>query len=310
MKKTSKLIIIVIMLFTLSGCKQNNIDNDKLNIVTTIFPPYDFARAITKDRANITMLIKAGTESHSFDPTPKDIIKIKNADIFIYIGGESEEWVEDIIKEIDTNKTKVIKLIDHVKTLEEILVDGMQEVEEDEEGIVYDEHIWTSPLNAKTLVEVISEEIIEKDKVNEYYYNENKTIYINKLDDIDKKLKEVINSSKRKELVFGDRFPFAYFAHDYNLTYSAAFPGCASETEASPKTITYLINKVKKNNIPVIFYLELSNKNIAKAIEEETDATILQLHSCHNVTKEEFDEGKTYVELWKNNIENIKKALQ
>ncbi|MDD3241780.1 MAG: metal ABC transporter substrate-binding protein [Bacilli bacterium] len=310
MKKVIKTIFIMIFVFTLTACKQEQTDNSKMNIVTTIFPAYDFARAVTKDRANITMLVKAGTESHSYDPSPKDIIKIKNADLFIYIGGESEEWIEDIIKEIDTKKTKIIKLIDHVKTLEEVIVDGMEDNEEDEEKIAYDEHIWTSPLNAKILVEDISKEIINIDKVNEYYYNENKTIYINKLNDIDKKLKELITNSKRKELVFGDRFPFAYFAHDYNLNYSAAFPGCASETEASPKTITYLINKVNKNKIPVIFYLELSNQNIAKSIQEETKAEILKLHSCHNVTKEEFDNGKTYVDLWENNIENLKKALQ
>jgi zinc transport system substrate-binding protein len=369
MKRFISFIFIVLFItVTLAGCGKtsksvNNYESEdkkkKVSVVTTIFPPYDFTREVAGDMADITMLLPPASESHSFEPTPQDIIKIQNCDIFIYVGGESDEWVKDVLESMDTSKMKIITLMDCVQIVEEEIVEGMEaeehtdghgteedtndlETQEDtddhetqkdtdghetkedtdnheaEEHAVdheteepeYDEHIWTSPQNAKLIVQKISDTLCEADSSNASVYQENTADYLTRLDELDSKFQDVMNNAKRKTIVFGDRFPFRYFADAYGLEYYAAFPGCATETEVSAATVKFLIDKINAENIPVVFHIELSNEKMADTISEATGAKVLLLHACHNISKLDFESGKTYIDLMDGNVEALKEALK
>jgi zinc transport system substrate-binding protein len=281
-----------------------------VNVVTTIFPPYDFVRAIAGDKANPVILLPPGAESHSFEPTPQDIIRIQNSALFIYVGGESDEWVERILDSLDTGKMKILALMDTVDVVEEEIVEGMEEEEEEEEGTAYDEHVWTSPKNAGRIVQAITDALCEIDGANAGLYRRNAAAYLAALDELDGEFQAVVDSANRKTIVFGDRFPFRYFADAYGLSYFAAFPGCSTETECSAATIAFLIDKIRSEKIPVIFHLELSNEKIADAISEETGAKKLLFHACHNISKRDFDNGLTYLELQKGNVGRLREALR
>jgi zinc transport system substrate-binding protein len=468
-------------------------DNGKTTVVTTIFPPYDFIREIAGTNVNLTMMLPPGAESHSFEPSPQDMRKIQKSDIFIYVGGESDAWVERILSSLDTRNIKLIKLMDTVDVVEEEIVEGMQEEDDhdhdhgDEDfsiedvkdraltdwagewqsvypylldgtldpvmehkaedgektakeyyeqyktaymtdidrvsiaresitfsrngvsakanyrykgtGIIteddgslwvrykfeatgntpkgapryimfsdhliapakaehfhlytsdesfdalmadanpvnyptyypvgltkdeivaemtghehgeeaeYDEHIWTSPQNAERIVRAITDALCAKDNANAQVYRQNADNYIAKLHELDAAFRQVVQNAQRKTLVFGDRFPFRYFADAYGLSYFAAFPGCSTETECSAATIAFLINKVRDEKIPVVFHIELSNEKIADTICEETGAKKRLLHAAHNVSKRDFDRGITYLEIMKKNVETLKEAL-
>lgn len=316
MKKILKVCSVVLMIFLLIGLSGCNKEKEKkLTIVSTNYPGYDFARAILKNNENISikMLLKPGADLHHYEPTPQDIIDIKNSKMFIYVGGDSDEWVKNILKEIDVNKTKVVKLMDMVNLVTEEEVEGMQSTEEDhnhhEDEEEYDEHVWTSPINAMKIVNNLKEEIIKIDYNNKKIYESNAEEYIKKLNNIDIEIKKIIKDAKRTEILFADRFPLRYFTEEYKLKYYAAFPGCAHETEASAKTISFLVDKVKEDKIPVVFHIELSDKKIAKTISKETGAKILEFNSAHNITKEDFDKGITYIDIMNRNIEALKEAL-
>ena len=321
-KFISILMGICLLLIVMNGCTQSNGSAEstgKISIVATIFAPYDFIRQIVDDQAEVTMLLPPGSESHSYEPTPQDIIKIQNCDVFVYIGGDSDAWVHEMLESMDTGKMKIITLMDCVDVAEEEIVEGMEddhgygdeerhdEDEHDEREL--DEHVWTSPQNAKIIVKKISDALCEVDADNANSYRENTTAYLNQLDELDAKFQEIVNSAPRKTLVFGDRFPFRYFADAYGLEYFAAFPGCSTETEASAATVAFLIDKVKAEAIPVVFHVELSNQKMANTISEATEAKVLLFHACHNVTKDEMAEGVTYIELMNQNVENLKEAL-
>ncbi len=313
MKKILKIMVALVMAFSivgLTGCNKTN-KNDKLTIISTSFPGYDFARAIIKDSKNVEvkMLLKPGAESHDFEPTPQDIKNIKNSDIFIYVGGDSDEWIEDILKDIDLNKTKIVRLMDLVDTVEEDVIEGMEEHEEEEEETEYDEHVWTSPANAITITNKLKNEVIKINRENKELYEKNASNYVNELTNIDNKIKDVVKNGKRKEIIFGDRFPLRYFVDHYGLSYYAAFPGCSEQTEASAKTISFLINKVKKDKIPVVFHIELSSGKIANSIAKETGAKVLEFKTAHNISNEDFDAGVTYIDIMKDNIKVLKEAL-
>lgn len=318
MKKILSVIICTVMLVTvLCACQSDTPQNiessdDKISIVTTIFPPYDFARQVGGDNVELTMLLKPGTESHNYDPTPQDIIKIQNCDLFIYVGGESDEWVNDILDSTDSKPDKVIALMDCVDTVQEETVEGMEsddDHEDDSHEIEYDEHVWTSPKNAITISKKISDVLCEIDSENKEAYEENTKEYSTKLSDLDNKFQNIVNNAENKTIIFGDRFPLRYFADEYGLKYYAAFPGCSSETEPSAATISFLIDKVKAENIPVIFTIEFSNGKVADTICEETGAKKLMFSSCHNVTQEEFDSGITYLDIMNDNAKNLEEAL-
>lgn len=327
----SFILIFTIIIFSTVGCNSDNKDNtsdvnNKLKVVTTIFPQYDFVREIAGDSVDLTMLIKPGSESHSYEPTPQDIIKIQNSDIFIYVGGESDKWVDKILESMDTSNMKIISLLDCVDAVEEEIVEGMEddhghdhdELENEEEisehnhheEIEYDEHVWTSPRNAIKIVEQIKEILVIKDQNNKDIYEANAKGYVESLIDLDKLYKEIVSNASRKTIVFGDRFPFRYLAGNYGLKYYAAFPGCSTESEASASTVAFLIDKVKSESIPVVFHIELSNEKMADVICESTGAKKLLMHSCHNITNDDFINGISYLDLMNSNAENLKEALK
>ncbi|MDR1105914.1 MAG: metal ABC transporter substrate-binding protein [Treponema sp.] len=282
----------------------------KLNVVTTIFPPYDFVREIAGNNVNLTMLLPPGAESHSFEPTPRDIITVQNCDVFIYVGGESDAWVEEILESMDKSRMEIVTLMDCVDVVEELIVEGMEEEEEEErEGPEYDEHVWTSPKNAGLIVQKIAGVLQRRDPSSAALYEKNTASYLAKLAALDNSFGNMINGAARKTFVFGDRFPFRYFADAYGLSYFAAFPGCSTETECSAATIAFLINKVKAEKIPVVFHIELSNEKIADTICEETGAKKLLFHAVHNISKNDFDRGENYYDLMTRNIQNLKEAL-
>jgi zinc transport system substrate-binding protein len=306
-------ITFAAILYGVSGCKQDknaaprNTD-ENINLTATIFPPYDFVRQIAGDRANLTMLLPPGAESHSFEPSPRDIITIRNADIFIYVGGETDKWVARILQSMLIEKMKILAMIDAVDTVEEEVIEGM-EGEEDDEGIAHDEHVWTSPRNAIRIVIAITGALCEADPANAEFYQKNAIAYTKALTELDAAFSEVVAGAKRSTIVFADRFPFRYFTDAYGLSYFAAFPGCSTETEPSAATVAFLINKIRAEQIPVVFHIEFSNERMAGTISGETGAKNILLHSCHNITKRDFDAGLGYLELMRHNVNNLREAL-
>lgn len=305
----------ILILLCFSSCSAGEItdDGDKLKIVTTIFPQYDFARSIGGDRVYLKMLITPGVESHSYEPTPQDIIAVKNCDIFICTGGESDVWSNVILKSIDTENITVIQMMDCVNIVEEEIVDGMKEkigTGEEEEEHEYDEHVWTSLKNVKKISSEIGNAMILKDSLNEEYYRDNLNKFLDELDSLDSEYKNAVNKAKNKTLIFGDRFPFRYLFKDYELKYYAAFPGCSTESDVSAKNMMFLIDKVREENLPIVYYIEFSARKIADTISSETGAEPLLFHSCHTVSKSDFDSGVTYLSLMKQNLENLKRGLK
>ena len=298
--------------------EQNKVENEKISVVATIFPQYDFVRQIAGENVELKMLLKPGEETHSYEPTPQDIIAIQNSDLFIYVGGENDAWVEDILESMPDNGRKTLKLVDCVDTVEEEHVEGMKEDHEEHEEHgqedmhsvhEIDEHVWTSPVNAIKIVEQIKEELCEIDSKNASDYEENAEAYVSQLKKLDQEFQDVVDHSKRKLMIFGDRFPFRYFAEAYDLDYYAAFSGCASDTEPSAATMAFLINKVQDENIKTVLKMELSNENIAKAIAEATNADVKEFYSCHNLTAEQFADGETYLSLMEKNVETLREVL-
>jgi zinc transport system substrate-binding protein len=310
--------VVAAVLLAVAGvglCAPSTENEGRIKIVATIFPLYDFTRAVVGDAADLSMLVRPGTEIHTYDPSPQDILSVNNADLFIYVGGESDAWVETLLESTgleSTGKT-VLRLIDRVDAVEEELVEGMQpeEEEEGEEGEEeeYDEHIWTSPRNAMTLVRVIAETLCEADPKNAATYRANAENYVGEIAKIDEEFKALVTSAKRKKIVFGDRFPFRYFADEFGLEYRAAFPGCHTESDVSAATMAYLIKTVQEEGLPVIYTIELSSQSIAKAIAEQTGAEVLTLHSVHTVTRSEFESGATWLSIMKGNVESLRKGL-
>lgn len=312
MKKIISILLCAAIMLGISACGSADVksDNGKINIVATIFPEYDFARAVAGDNANIKMLVSPATEIHSFEPSPQDIAAVQNADLFIYIGGEGDAWVEKILSAVDTSKMTVLKMMDTVSVVEEEIVDGMEaEEESDSDEIEYDEHIWTSPKNAMSMVNAICGAISEIDKENADIYEKNAAAYNAEIQAVDDEIKQVVDAASKKMLVFGDRFPFRYFADEFGLSYYAAFPGCSGETDASAATVAKLVKRIEENSLPAVFYVELGNHAMADSIANQTGTKALMLHSCHNVSKEDFDNGVTYVDLMKNNVETLKEGL-
>ena len=319
-------------------------DDEKLQIVTTIFPEYDWVREIAgisegsadksaAEKVDVTILLDNGVDLHSFQPTAADIAKISTCDIFIYVGGESDAWVDDALKEATNKDMVVIDLLDVLgdSVKEEEVVEGMQEEEEHEheheeaeeehegeghhheEGeIEYDEHVWLSLKNAQILTSYIADKMAEKDSANAAAYKANVEAYNKKLSDLDKQYQEAVDAAEVKTLVFGDRFPFRYMVDDYGLDYYAAFVGCSAETEASFETIVFLSGKVDELGIPAICTIEKSDQKIAETVKENTkskDQEILTMDSLQSVTSEDVKAGETYLGKMTDNLEVLKKAL-
>lgn len=330
-----KKIISVISAFAIAasgvftGCtSESKPDNGRPSIVTTCFPPYDFARAVTGDSADITMLLCPGAEAHSYEPTPMDILKIQQCDVFIYVGGTGEVWAEEILKSAGSDNMTVIRLMDYTELLEEGEVAGASpgghdhshehhhDDEDDDSGEHneehtghYDEHIWTSLKNAALCTEGISEALCGAFPGNREAYEKNASDYIKGLEELDGEFTEMTENAKEELIIVGDRFPFRYLAHDYDLEYFAAFSGCSSESEPGVYTMAFLIDEILEHQTDTIFYLEFSTKRLAQKLCDATGAEMLPLHSCHNVSPEDFASGVTYLDLMRQNMNNLKEAL-
>lgn len=307
-------LIIGAMIFLLiKGNKNNSKKEDKISLVASNFATYDFLRAIVgeNDSVKLELLLGPGKETHSYEPTAQDLIKIQNSDLFVYIGGESESWAEKVMESLDTKNTKVVKISDYVDKIKEQEVDGAEEEnkEHEEEGS-FDDHIWTSPANATKMVSALEKELEKIDSKNIDKYKDNSEKYINEINEVDSEIREIVNKKVRERLVFGDRMPMQYFINYYNLKVSAAFSGCSTETEPSASTIAYLENIVKQDKIPVVFYIELNNGRVANTIANETNAKAVQIQTLHNVSLDDFNNGETWVSLMRRNEDVLKQALQ
>lgn len=383
--------LFLILAVLISGCGSSAASEDgrntaqtdtaaggkRLQVVTTIFPQYDFARQIAGDCADVTMLLKPGEEVHSYEPTPQDIKLIQNSDLFIYTGGENDVWVENILASLSEKEQgpRTVRLVDLVETYEEEHLEGMmpekgahdhesEEAEETDHGHEHeseeteetdhdhdseeaghdhvleqaevtaahthahaesDEHVWTSPENCVTLVGKLTEEFCGLDPANAEYYQKNGSACREAFEELDAQYRDMAASAQRRTILFGDRFPFRYLAEELGLTCYAAFSGCSAESEPSAATIAFLIDKTAEEKLPVVFKIEFSNGNIARAVSEAAQAKmekeaagqgsglsrvqVLQLHSCHNVTRDEFEAGETCLSLMTKNLEALRTAL-
>ena len=369
-KRVEAWLIAAMFLFgSLTGCASvrdthGNVGtpgDGKLKVVTTLFPYYDFARQIAGDVADLSMVIPAGQDSHSFEPTPADIRLIQNADLLICNGGTMEQWVTQVLGSLDAPDLKVITMMDYVDVVQEEIVEGMEDSGDDhghdhahhdeEDGdhadhdhdtedhadhdhdtedhadhdhdmedhdhadddhayeIEYDEHIWTSPVNAMKITQVIADTLEEMDPADAAVFQANEADYLGKLKNLNQEFRDVVDGADLDLIVMADKFPLRYFADTYGLRYRAAFSGCSSDTEPSAKTIAYLIDKVREEQIPAVYYLELSSHRVAEIISEETGAKPLLFHSCHNVTRREFESGVTYLQLMEQNVVNLREGL-
>lgn len=314
MKKIISLMLVFLLLFPcLSGCKEKTEEETKIKIVATVFPPYDFARAIAGNRAEITQLVRAGSESHSFEPTPDDVKKAQDCHLFLMIGGESESWAERLSMSGNNQKRKTLVLRDYVTVLEagsgEHHDQAQHSHHKHSHTHEHDEHIWTSPLNAIKMGEAILKAICELDSKNQEYYKANFENLKSKLLDLDEQFKSIAQNSENKPLIFGDRFPFLYLTQEYGFEYLAAFPGCNEQTQPDIKTIISLIEHIKEEKISTVYYTEFSSGQTANMLCEETGAAALLLHSCHNLTKDEWDRGETYISLMERNIKNLRQYI-
>lgn len=313
-----KLIALVLMLACIgiaaSGCGSGVTESsDKLDVVTTIFPEYDWVREIVGDKADITMLLDSGVDLHSYQPTVDDIMKISNCDVFIYVGGESDEWVDDALGEAVNKDMKVINLIDAlgdaVKTEEALPgIDG----DEDEDEEEYDEHVWLSLRNAELLCGVIADTLGDADPENAELYSENAEAYAQKLSALDEEYTETVKTAKYDTLVFGDRFPFRYMTDDYGLSYYAAFEGCSAETEASFETVAFLAKKLDESELPAIITIDNSDKRLAETIVENTEnknQRVLTLNSMQSTTSQDVSDGVTYRSIMEDNLRTLQGAL-
>ena len=364
LRKSVVFIVTIAMILGMAGCGKTTEkeDNYRLKIVTSLFPYYDMARAVIGDVKGIDlkMIVTPGQDSHSFEPTPSDVIQMENADVLIYNGGSLETWIDTLLDSLNNKNQIQMKMMDYVDVLNEEIVEGMdtrfdshdehshsedshnhkehshsedsynqeegshsedslknEEHSHDSEVSDYeeeshnetDEHIWTSPVNEIIMTEKICETLSKALPEEKENFQKNAENYISQLKELDNEFRTIVENAKTNEIIFADKFPLQYFAKEYGLKYYAAFPGCGSDMESSAKTIAFLVDKIKEDNIKAVFYLELSSHIVADAIETDTGAKPLQFNSCHNITQKQFDSGVTYVDLMKENVNNLKIAL-
>jgi len=309
-----KRFLILLLTILLCGCAANEQPiqtGDGFSVIATIFPAYDFAREIAGDKANVTQLLPPGAESHTYEPAPQDIIAIQQSDLFIYTGGEGDVWIDDILESMGDKAPQTLKMMDHVQLLEAEggIHDDHHHHPGDGHHHDFDEHVWTSPKNAVKIAEAIAQKLCEMDAENAESYNARFEAYSKKLGELDKKLTQTVEAAKRRTILVGDRFPFLYLAEHYGIDYHAAFSACGSEGDASAATVAHLADTVKQQQLPAVLHIEFSNKSVAAAIAETAGVEMKQLHSCHNVTKEEVKSGASYLSLMEQNIETLNQVL-
>lgn len=338
MKKIKILSIFILtsLLLLTTACSKasetdaaSDVKSDKLKVVASIYPPYDFIKNIGGDAVDVSMLLPLGTESHSYEPTPKDIITIQESDLFVYIGGVGDYWVDQVLSSMGEDAPQTLKLMDTVDLLEEEYVEGMEE-DHDHEGHDHDdhdhdaeledhdeheheaeldEHVWTSPKRVLKITEAIEQKLSDLDTKNAEIYKNNGDQYRTQLSKLDQDLTNAIAASAHDTIVVGDRFPFRYLAHDYNLNYFAAFAGCSTQTEPSAATVSFLSDKVRDEHIPSVLHLEFSNSRMAETIAQAGNAKTAVLHSVHNISKEDFENNVSYIDIMYKNIDVLKEAL-
>lgn len=311
MRRVAFFIALILIFSSLVSCGGNDVSDDRLTVITTIFPQYDFVRAIVGDRAEVSMLLAPKAESHTYEPSMADIKKVSEAELFIYTGNGIDEWAENMaesLKESDVMTLASARFV--TDTVEADHSDhDHSDHDHDHEEHSADEHIWTSPVNAKKMLYGILEAIVELDPENADFYRENAEKYASELDSVDELFKEVVAEGKRSEIIVADRFPFAYLTSEYGLEYTAALSGCSVGQEPSASVIAEMISKVSVDGIGYVFIIENSDGKTAKLVSEATGCGILTLHSCHNVTAEQLADGVTYVDLMRQNAKNLRLAL-
>ena len=321
MKRIISLLLALALALSLAACAApgEKADDGRIQIVATLFPYYDFARAIAGDRADVTLLLSPGREAHSFEPTPLDAVTISEADVFLYNGGEGEYWVEEMLDAAGEHIAVKARMMDYVDALGEEFSEGMQgaddhdhdhgEHDHDSDAVEYDEHIWTSPKNAAILCRAVCEAICRADAENADFYRANCENYCAQLKTLDACFAILCTDAPRKLLVFADRFPMLYFCREYGLDYRAAFHGCSGDTEPSLATIKFLIDKVEDENIPVVYTIDFGTKKVAAVVSECTGAAIGTIYSMQTVSRADFDAGETYLTLMERNYEALRKGL-
>ncbi|MBR6619826.1 MAG: zinc ABC transporter substrate-binding protein [Clostridia bacterium] len=309
MQKLIKIIAAVLCVCLCVGfnaCKveekpQKN-ESGSLKIVCTLFPQYDFAREIAGDKAEITLLLTPGTDSHSYDPSPVDMVKINECNLFIYTGELMESWAKDVVSSLEENVTVL-------NVSEGLELSAVENGHNHGGEHSVDPHVWTDPVNAMAITRKICAVLCEIDPENASFYEANEETYFAKLDELNKNIDEIAASVQRKRIIMCDRFAMHYFCKRYGLEYVAAFDSCTADTEPSPAVIVKITNEVKENNIPAVFCAELSNRKVAEAVAQQTGVEVLELHSCHNLSADDFNSGETYLSLMEKNAENLKVAL-
>lgn len=305
----------------LSGCGKTETasaggETGKLTVVATVFPAYDFARAVGGEAAEVTLLLPPGAESHSYEPTPADILAVQQCDLFLYLGGESDTWVETILESVEP-QGKTLRMIDCVDLLEEETVEGMEGHEEEHdhndlglgEVVGYDEHVWTAPRNAAQITRAIGAEMEAQDPGNADLYAANADDYAGQIEDLDRAFTDFFAGVTDRTMVFGDRFPLRYFADEFDIPYYAAFPGCSTQTEPSAATVAFLTDKVRQEGISTVWYIEFSNHLVADSIAEAAGADTALFHSCHNVSADDLAAGATYVSLMEENLATLRQHM-
>lgn len=324
-KRILALLLSVAMTLGLCACAtaREETDTGKLSVVCSLFPYYDFVRVIGGEWVEPRLLVAAGREAHSFEPTPVDVIRVSRADVFIYNGGEGEQWVDEILNSAGENIPTVLRMMDYAAALEEEPVDGdghdhdgHDHDDHDHDGhgtdsdeIEYDEHIWTSPVEAMKLCRAICDALCDADPAHKADFRANLADYLQELSDLDADFRQVVSEKKRDLLVFGDRFPLLYFCREYGLNYRAAFHGCSSDTEPSLYTLKFLIDKVNEEQLPVVYALELSSQKVAGAIAETTGSKVVTFYSCQTVSTVDWAAGEGYLSLMRRNVAALREGI-
>lgn len=318
MNKLLKYTFMLLCCFLLMGCLPLDKETDKKSIVCTTYAQYNWLQEIIGENNStfeLTLLIKDGADLHSYQPTIKDLAKVSSADLFVYVGGESDQWVSDALKEAKNKNMLVVDMMDVLKERikEEEHVEGMKEDhDENEDESEYDEHVWLSLINAHEVVRYLSNEVQKLDDVHKKTYEENTIRYLNDIDDLNHQYEQVVENATTKTLLFADRFPFRYLLDDYDLNYYAAFPGCSADVEASFYTITFLANKIDQLDLKSIFVIDQTNLKIAQTVKDNTqkkNQKIMYLYSLQSVDDQKIKDCYSYLKAMKYNLKVLKKAL-
>lgn len=304
MKKT--IITILLTLILLSGCSNIEAESDKPNVIVTLFPQYDMVRAIAKDKVNLEILLPAGVEPHSYEPTPNTIIRINESDLFVYTSDIMETWISNLFTELNDQGPIVVNSSNGVELITHLEEEHSDEEDHDEE---YDPHFWLDPLNAKIMAENITVGLIEMDPENADFYQANANIYLSELDKLDQEFIDLFNRVKLNKIIYGGHFAFGYLSNRFNIEILSPYTGYSPDAEPSVSSLAELINVMQENQIKVIFYEELVDPKIARTISEQTGANIEVLHGAHNLSQEEMAQGLTYFDVMRSNIEKLKVAL-